>query len=271
MAAGPSRSDLMDVDSDVVSSRMAPSILSESSRPRASSLPANPPDYTVGYIYSSEMMSHFSPHGHPEQPARIQQIWQTLVRDQLTKKMKWLPIRQVRKEEALLVHSEDHWDKVIALQCEYRLFKDIRSNVSLSDLGDQQRADSEGYYEQMSLYVMPGTTRAALLSCGGVVEACLSVARKELRKTFAIVRPPGHHAEPDEHMGFCFFNNVAVAARVVQQLTPLKRIMILDWFVHKLFILGFDVSNPYFQGMFTMVCIIDIILLQTKIRLIHPL
>jgi histone deacetylase 6 len=111
--AGPSPSDSMDVDSDVVSSRVA-----SSSRPRATSLPANPPDYTVGYIYSSEMMSHFSPHGHPEQPARIQQIWQTLVRDQLTKKMKWLPIRQVRKEEALLVHSEDHWDKVIALQCE---------------------------------------------------------------------------------------------------------------------------------------------------------
>lgn len=116
-AAGPSPSDLMDVDSDGV----APSI--PSCRPRASSLPANPPDYTVGYIYSSEMMSHFSPHGHPEQPARIQQIWQTLVRDQLTKKMKWLPIRQVRKEEALLVHSEDHWDKVIALQCEYMLFR----------------------------------------------------------------------------------------------------------------------------------------------------
>ena len=111
--AGPSPSDSMDVDSDVVSARVA-----SSSRPRATSLPANPPEYTVGYIYSSEMMSHFSPHGHPEQPARIQQIWQTLVRDQLTKKMKWLPIRQVRKEEALLVHSEDHWDKVIALQCE---------------------------------------------------------------------------------------------------------------------------------------------------------
>ncbi|KAK7041082.1 hypothetical protein R3P38DRAFT_2893111 [Favolaschia claudopus] len=43
-----------------------------------------------------------------------------------------------------------------------------------------------------------------------------------------VVRPPGHHAEPEEHMGFCFFNNVAVAARVVQNLTPLKKILILD-------------------------------------------
>lgn len=94
---------------------------------------------------------------------------------------------------------------------------------------DQERADSEEYYEQLSLYVMAGTTRAALLSCGGVIEAALAVARNELKKTFAIVRPPGHHAEPDEHMGFCFFNNVAVAAKVVQVLTPLKKIMILDW------------------------------------------
>jgi len=162
------------------------------------------------------MMNHFSPHGHPEQPLRIKQIWLTLTQDELTKKMKWIPIREVRRDEALLVHSEDHWTKVMALQ----------------HLTDQQRADTEDYYEQMSLYVMPGTTRAALLSCGGVVEACLAVARNELKRTFAIVRPPGHHAEPDEHMGFCFFNNVAVAARVTQQRTKLKRILILDWDVH---------------------------------------
>ena len=90
---------------------------------------------------------------------------------------------------------------------------------------------TEAYYEHLSLYVMQGTTRSARLSCGGVIEACLAVARNELRKTFAIVRPPGHHAEPNEHMGFCFFNNVAVAARVIQQLTPIHKIMILDWYV----------------------------------------
>ena len=141
--------------------------------------------------------------------------------------------------------------------------------MSPPDLGDQERADSEDYYEQMSLYVMPGTTRAALLSCGGVVEACLAVARKELRKTFAIVRPPGHHAEPDEHMGFCFFNNVAVATRVVQQLTPLKRIMILDWFVHKLFQKStFLIRN--FKGRSSWYVLLALISLTNQVRLIHP-
>lgn len=88
---------------------------------------------------------------------------------------------------------------------------------------------SAAYYNFLSLYVNQSTTEAALLSCGGVIEATLVVARGELERTFAIVRPPGHHAEPEEHMGFCFFNNVAVAARVAQQLTPAKRILILDW------------------------------------------
>jgi histone deacetylase 6 len=100
------------------------------------------------------------------------------------------------------------------------------------DMTTEDIIKSEAYYEHMSLYVMASTTRAARLSCGGVIEACLSVARNEVKRAFAIVRPPGHHAEPDEHMGFCFFNNVAVAARVVQETTPLKRIMILDWDVH---------------------------------------
>jgi histone deacetylase 6 len=101
-----------------------------------------------------------------------------------------------------------------------------------SDMTTADIIQAEEYYESLSLYVMGGTTRAARLSCGGVIEACLSVARNELKKTFAIVRPPGHHAEPDDAMGFCFFNNVAVGIRVVQQLTPLKRILILDWDVH---------------------------------------
>ena len=186
------------------------------------------------------MMSHFSPHGHPEQPLRIQKIWRTIVQDQLDRRMKWIPIREVVKDEVLLVHSEDHWDKVIAIQREYKhsitttfFMRNGKAERNiLSDLSDQARADSEEYYEQMSLYVMPGTTRAALLSCGGVIEASLAVARNELKKTFAIVRPPGHHAEPDEHMGFCFFNNVAVATRVVQERTPLKKILILDWYVN---------------------------------------
>ena len=75
----------------------------------------------------------------------------------------------------------------------------------------------------------PSTPEAARLSCGGVIEATLAVAKGTVRRSFAIVRPPGHHSEPDEHMGFCFFNNVSVAVKVAQQLTGIKKVLILDW------------------------------------------
>lgn len=88
---------------------------------------------------------------------------------------------------------------------------------------------SKMYYDALSLYVCQATTRCAKLSCGCSIEACLAVARGHVSNSIAIVRPPGHHAEPEEHMGFCFFNNVAVATRVVQQRTAIKKILILDW------------------------------------------
>jgi histone deacetylase 6 len=94
---------------------------------------------------------------------------------------------------------------------------------------DQQIIASKAYYEGLSLYINNSSTYSAQLSCGGVIETCLAVANGEVEKGFAIVRPPGHHAEPDEHMGFCFFNNACVAARTVQAQTSLNKILILDW------------------------------------------
>lgn len=87
------------------------------------------------------------------------------------------------------------------------------------------------YYGSLSLYICPATTLAAKLSCGGVIETALAVMDplSNIRNAFAIVRPPGHHAEPDEHMGFCFFNNVAVAAKVIQEKMPGTRSVIIDW------------------------------------------
>ncbi|KAL5529145.1 hypothetical protein ACEPAG_5119 [Sanghuangporus baumii] len=191
---------------------------------RASSVPldkevARRPRY--GYVFDARMMNHAplsaSNNGdHPEQPARIMGIYQRLREAGLLSRMRLIPIRMARKSEVLLVHSEDHWEKV----------------QMIARMDTEQIVLSESYYEYLSLYVCPNTTLAAQLSCGGVIEAALAVARGELERAFAIVRPPGHHAEPEEHMGFCFFNNVAVATRVVQQLTATKRVMILDWDVH---------------------------------------
>ncbi|KAH9839549.1 histone deacetylase complex protein [Rhodofomes roseus] len=198
-----------------------PSTASTSQAPvaRASSLPPvlNISNIEVGYVYSTLMMTHTNTRGHhEEQPDRISRIFNLLKDSNCLAKMRRLPIRPVVREEALLVHSEALWEKILAIQ----------------SMTEEDIADSAAYYDELSLYVHLTTPYCAKLSAGGVIEAALAVARGDVRKSFAIVRPPGHHAEPDEHMGFCFLNNVSIAAKVVQLRTSVKRIMILDWDVH---------------------------------------
>ncbi|KAG9086282.1 Histone deacetylase hda1 [Ceratobasidium sp. 370] len=171
-------------------------------------------------------MTLHTPHGvepsdeedstHPEKPQRITKIHAALATEHLLKRMDKIPIRPVRRNEVMLVHTKDLVDKVEALQ----------------NMTNEHIIETAQFYDQLSLYVTQATTRAAALSCGGVIECALAVARGQVRNSFAIVRPPGHHAEPDEHMGFCFYNNVAVATRVIQNETKLQRILILDWDVH---------------------------------------
>lgn len=119
--AGPSTEMAMDVDEQVTQVTPVPgsarSLYSQGMR--ASSLPIRPQEFTVGFVYSTEMMIHFDPNGHPEQPERISRIHDALEEARCLSQMKRLPIRPVRKEESLLVHSEDHWDKVRDIQSKF--------------------------------------------------------------------------------------------------------------------------------------------------------
>ncbi|KAJ3487452.1 hypothetical protein NLI96_g3543 [Meripilus lineatus] len=148
--------------------------------PPSSTIP-NPMDSrlytaTVGFVYDNQMMLHSCIRGHAEAPERISRIFDALKEAQCLSKMSQIPIRMVQREEALLVHSESLWDKVIAV-----------SSMTAQDI-----ADSEAYYEELSLYVHPNTPLSARLSCGGVIEAALAVARGLLRKSFAISQSTGN-------------------------------------------------------------------------------
>lgn len=72
----------------------------------------------------------------------------------------------------------------------------------------------------------------ALLAVGGLLEACKAVMEGHIQNGFALIRPPGHHAEASQAMGFCLFNNVAVAAEYLLKKYGLKRILIIDWDIH---------------------------------------
>ena len=110
-------------------------------------------------------------------------------------------------------------------------------------MSDDDILSRASYYELLSLYINRNTPLAARLSCGGTIDAALAVAQSKCQRAIAIVRPPGHHAEPREFMGFCFYNNVAVAAKVVQARTPMK-VLILDWCVAP------SASSYEFDGVF---------------------
>lgn len=78
----------------------------------------------------------------------------------------------------------------------------------------------------------PGSNEAALLAAGGFCQAIAQVHAGELDNAFALVRPPGHHAERDAAKGFCLYNNVAVGARFAQRELGLERVLIVDWDLH---------------------------------------
>ncbi|BGP17393.1 hypothetical protein JCM10213_001854 [Rhodosporidiobolus nylandii] len=189
-----------------------------------------------GYCYAKEMTLHAPlrkfdvPNDrHPEQPARIVGIRNKLSDEGLLDRMQLIRVREVVREEVMLVHSEGHWDRVRATG-----FQTIEYLETCKE-----------FFERLSLYVNPDSSYAARLSCGGVIEMCRAVAEGQIRNGFAIVRPPGHHAEPEEAMGFCFFNNAAVAAKWLRTVygsgtqrdvngreIKMNRILILDWDVH---------------------------------------
>jgi len=162
----------------------------------------------TGIVIDSRFLNHQPGPGHPESSKRLEVIYDMLQEPGMAGRFREVPVRKASREELLLVHSPEYVDRIAAT-----------AGKRYTHL-DPDTAASAGSYE------------AALLAAGGVCKAISMVLSRELDNAFALVRPPGHHAERSRSMGFCFFNNVAVGARYAQEQHHLKRVLVVDWDLH---------------------------------------
>lgn len=150
-------------------------------------------------------LSHDPGPRHPECPARLSKTLAMLEAHPLEGVRTARP-RAATGAELLRTHSAEHLAALKALE------------------GKDAMIDAD-------TFTSPGSYAAALLAAGAGLTAVEAVMGGEVTNAFALVRPPGHHAEPDRAMGFCLFNNAAIAAEGARALGA-ERVLLLDWDVH---------------------------------------
>jgi len=163
---------------------------------------------TTGLVFDERFLEHRAPPGHPEHAGRAAAIWRRLEAQGLAARGRRVPAREATDAELERIHTPRH----------------VRTIA--------ETARHEGLQLDPDTYTSPGSALAARLAAGGLIDLVLEVARGRLSNGFAVLRPPGHHAEAERAMGFCLFNNVAVAARAAQADGAAKRILVVDWDLH---------------------------------------
>ncbi|WP_270374626.1 histone deacetylase family protein [Marinicauda sp. Alg238-R41] len=158
-------------------------------------------------VYTTEAgKDHVPPAEHPESPERLKAIERALSRFETLDRVN---ARAATRDEVGRVHSSRHVDFV----------------YSKSPFTDLASLDAD-------TWMSPGSLEAALQACGGAIQAVDDVMAGEIEAGFVAARPPGHHAEPDRSMGFCLFNQIAVAAAHAIQAHDCTSVAIVDFDVH---------------------------------------
>ncbi|KAM9248456.1 histone deacetylase 4 [Dugong dugon] len=192
--------------------------------------PPTKPRFTTGLVYDTLMLKHQCTCGntnsHPEHAGRIQSIWSRLQETGLRSKCECIRGRKATLEELQTVHSEAH-----ALLYGTNPLNRQKLDSSLSSVFVRLPCGGVGV-DSDTIWNEVHSSGAARLAVGCVVELVFKVATGELKNGFAVVRPPGHHAEESTPMGFCYFNSVAIAAKLLQQRLNVSKILIVDWDVH---------------------------------------
>jgi len=163
---------------------------------------------TTGFAYHPDFLKHDTGDGHPERAERLVTLIEYLQAQPLYAHLHQLQPEPAEVSHIARVHPQRHIER-IAAACR-RGFNFLDTDTPVCEHSYQ----------------------AALRASGALVAACDAVVRGQLTNAFCAVRPPGHHAEPERPMGFCLFNNVAVAAKYLQDAHDVDRICIIDWDVH---------------------------------------
>lgn len=186
---------------------------------------------------------------HPEDPRRIFCIYEALclagllqdpqfVQPAIVEKpLVRIAARHATASEICEVHSTGHFQLISHTEgmksgsiCILQNTADPMIDQSDMDLILLERRYDSVYFNRLSY-------KCSLLSAGGAIETCKAVVEQAVKNAIAVIRPPGHHAEDNRPMGFCLFDNVAVATRVCQKDYPdiCRKVLILDWYVGLVF------------------------------------
>jgi acetoin utilization deacetylase AcuC-like enzyme len=159
-------------------------------------------------FFDEDCIKHQTPPGHPERPERIERVWKRLNESGVIKQVEHKRPSPISLEAINALHNP----KVHA-----------RVQTLVQRGGDDLDADT---------FVSPTSLTAALKAAAAGCDAVDAVVEGKHANAFCLVRPPGHHATRDRSMGFCLFNNVALAAKHALTKHKLNRVLIVDWDVH---------------------------------------
>ena len=163
----------------------------------------------TGLVYHPFFIEHDSGPGHPERPARLAAVMEQLERGGTGGRCIRLTPDEAPQAALERIHTAEHVEHIARLSRLGRLVAETPDTL-----------------------VSPATFRAARLAAGAILEAVDGVMSGRIDNAFCPVRPPGHHAEMDQALGFCYFNNIAIAARHLQEKHGVERVAIVDWDVH---------------------------------------